>query len=101
MLYINFPENRDGSSIVAHLYRARICKRLESPPRIDSKESIRPADVACRAGTSNRVVVAARQAENRFLGPTGTAGVVDTVGKFDTGVKKLEQYQTAYTLKGT
>ncbi len=35
--------------------RARICKRLRSPV-INSKESIRPAFVACLAGTSNRVV---------------------------------------------
>ncbi len=48
------------------LYRARICKRLRSPG-IDFKESIPPAYVAWRAGTSNRVVPA-RQAGNRFLG---------------------------------
>jgi hypothetical protein len=36
-------------------------------PGIDSNESIPPANVACRAGTSNRVVVSARQAGNRFL----------------------------------
>ncbi len=48
-------------------YRARICKRLRSPG-IDSKESIPPAYVARRADTSNRVVVPARQAVNRFLG---------------------------------
>jgi hypothetical protein len=34
-------------------YRARICKRLRRPG-IDSKESIPPAYVACRAGTSKR-----------------------------------------------
>jgi hypothetical protein len=45
-------------------YRARICKRLSSPG-IDSMDSIPPA---CRAGTSNRVVVPAPQAGNRFLG---------------------------------
>ncbi len=38
---------------------ARICKCLRSPG-IDSKESIPPAYVAWRAGTSNRVVVPAR-----------------------------------------
>jgi hypothetical protein len=43
-----------------------ICKRLKSPT-IDSKESIPPAYAAWRAGTSNRVVVPARQAGNRFL----------------------------------
>jgi hypothetical protein len=47
--------------------RARICKRLFSP-EIDSEESIQPAYVAWRAGTTNRVVVPARQAGNRFLG---------------------------------
>jgi hypothetical protein len=48
-------------------YWARICKRLWSPG-IDSEESISPAYVACRAGTTNRVVVPACQPENRFLG---------------------------------
>jgi hypothetical protein len=47
--------------------RGRIWKRLRSP-RINSKESIPPAYVALRSGTSNRVVVPARQGENRFLG---------------------------------
>ncbi len=47
--------------------RARICKRLWSP-EIDSEESIRQAYVAWRAGRTNRVVVPARQARNRFLG---------------------------------
>jgi hypothetical protein len=47
--------------------RARLCKRLRCPG-IDSKKSIQPAYVAWRAGTSNRVVVTARQAGNRFLG---------------------------------
>jgi hypothetical protein len=47
--------------------RARICKRLWSPG-IDSEETIPPAYVAWRAGTTNRVVVPARQDENRFLG---------------------------------
>jgi hypothetical protein len=49
------------------LYRARICKRLWRPG-IDAEESIPPAYVAWRAGTTNRVVVPARQAGNRFLG---------------------------------
>ena len=43
--------------------RARFCKRL-TRPGIDSKVSIPPAYVAWRAGTTNRVVVPARQAEN-------------------------------------
>jgi hypothetical protein len=47
--------------------RVRICKRLRSPG-IDTSESIPPAYVACRAGTTNSVVVPARQAGNRFLG---------------------------------
>ena len=47
-------------------YRARICKCLWSPG-IDSEESISPAYVAWRAGTTNRAVVLARRAENRFL----------------------------------
>jgi hypothetical protein len=49
------------------VYWARICKRLWSPG-IDSEESISPAYVACRAGTTNRVVEPSRQAGNRFLG---------------------------------
>ncbi len=47
--------------------RARICKRLRRPG-IDSEVLIPPAYVARRAGTTNRVVVPARQAGNRFLG---------------------------------
>jgi hypothetical protein len=46
---------------------ARICKRLGSP-RIDFEDLIPPAYVALRAGTTNRTVVPARQAGNRFLG---------------------------------
>jgi hypothetical protein len=34
----------------------------------EAQESIPPAYVACRAGTSNRFVEPARQAGNRFLG---------------------------------
>jgi hypothetical protein len=48
-------------------YRGRICKRLRSPG-IDSNESIPPAFITWRDGTSNRVVVLARKAWNRFLG---------------------------------
>jgi hypothetical protein len=47
--------------------RARICKRLRSPG-IDSEKSIPLDYVAWRAGTTNRVVVPARQAGNRFRG---------------------------------
>jgi hypothetical protein len=59
--------NRLGIGLSYWPSRDRICKRLRSPG-IDSNESIPPAYVACRAGTSNRVVVPARQAGNRFLG---------------------------------
>ncbi len=41
-------------------YKSRICKRLGSPGN-DSKESIPPDNVSCHTGTSNRVVVPARQ----------------------------------------
>jgi hypothetical protein len=41
---------------------------IVSYPGTDFKESIPPAYLACRAGTSNRVVVPVRQAGNRFLG---------------------------------
>ena len=54
----SYPEKRT---------RARICKRLRRPG-IDSEDSIPPAYVAWRAGPTNRVVVQARQAVNRFLG---------------------------------
>jgi hypothetical protein len=47
--------------------RARISKRLWSPG-IDSDGPIPPAYVAWRAGTSNRVVVQASHAGNRFMG---------------------------------
>jgi hypothetical protein len=43
------------------MIRACICKHLRSPG-IDS------ANVVCRAGSTNTVVVQARQAGNRFLG---------------------------------
>ncbi len=46
---------------------ARICKRLRSPG-IDYEESIPQAFVAWWASSTNRVVVPARQAGNRFLG---------------------------------
>jgi hypothetical protein len=48
-------------------YRARICKRLRSPGT-DSEKSIPLAYVAWLAGTTNMVVVPARQAGNRFRG---------------------------------
>jgi hypothetical protein len=55
-----------GIEAMSNEARVRICKHLRSLG-IDSKESILPAYVAWLAGTSNRVVVPARQAENRFL----------------------------------
>jgi hypothetical protein len=48
-------------------FRARICKRLWNP-EIDSEESIQLPYVAWRAGSTNRVIVPARQAGNRLLG---------------------------------
>jgi hypothetical protein len=47
--------------------RARICKRFKRPG-IDSKGLNLPVYRAWRAGTSNRVVVPAREAGNRSLG---------------------------------
>ncbi len=47
-----------------HIYRACIFKES----RIDSEESIPPACVVWRASKTNRVVVLACQAWNRFLG---------------------------------
>ncbi len=65
------PRNRfQGMNSVAYVAwraRARICKLLRRPG-IYSEDSIPPAYVAWRAGTTNRVIVPARQAENRFLG---------------------------------
>ncbi len=55
-----------GRRVHALICRARICKRLRKLG-IDSEDSIPPAHVAWRAGTTNRVVVPARQAGNRFL----------------------------------
>jgi hypothetical protein len=48
-------------------YRARICKCIWSPGT-DSEESISPASVVWRAGTTNRVVVPARQARESIPG---------------------------------
>jgi hypothetical protein len=60
-------EESISPAYVAWQARARICKRLWSP-EIESEESIQLTYVAWRAGTTNRVVVPARQAGNRFLG---------------------------------
>jgi hypothetical protein len=48
------PRNRFQGMISASLCRARNCKRLRRPG-IDSEDSIPPAYVAKRAGTTNRV----------------------------------------------
>jgi hypothetical protein len=48
-------------------YRARICKCIWSPGT-NSEESISPASVVWRAGTTNRVVVPARQARESIPG---------------------------------
>ncbi len=53
--------NRVGIGLTNRLARARLCKRLWSPG-IDTEETIPPAYVAWQAGTTNRVVVPARQA---------------------------------------
>ncbi len=50
------------STVRERYCRARICKRLRSPG------ILRPAYVAWRVSTFNRVVVPARNAGNRFLG---------------------------------
>ncbi len=63
----NCPSQTKSRQVILLLScRARICKRFRSPG-IDSVESILPAYVAWRAGTSNRVVALARRAGNRFL----------------------------------
>jgi hypothetical protein len=59
--------HRVGIGLSYRPARARICKRLRRPG-IDSEDSIPPAYVAWRAGTTNMVVVPACQAGNRFLG---------------------------------
>ncbi len=59
--------HRVESSFMKATNRARTFKSLRSPG-IDSKESISPAYVAWRAGTSNEVFVPAYQAGNQFLG---------------------------------
>ncbi len=56
---------REGGCREGRRKQSQNWKRWRSPG-IDSEESIKPANVSWRAGTSNRVVVPARQA--RFLG---------------------------------
>jgi hypothetical protein len=72
-------EQRRGKKFDANP-RARICKRFKSQA-IDSASL---QYVACPAGTTNRVVVPARQAGNRLLGSL-------TVHKYDLCAGILEQ----------
>ncbi len=61
--------------------RARICKPLRIPG-IDFKESIPPAYVTWRAGTSNRVVIPAHQRkriDSRILNRFTNSGSVVTL----------------------
>jgi hypothetical protein len=76
------PETDSKESIQAYVAWARICKRLRSPG-IASKESIPLAYVAWRAGTSNRVVVPARRAGNRFLGSLKGLQIRALAGRYD------------------
>ncbi len=59
--------NSEESITPAYVAWARICKRFRSP-EINSEESFPPAYVAWRDGKSNRVVIPAHQAGNRYLG---------------------------------
>jgi hypothetical protein len=63
----------------------RICKRLRRPG-IDSEDSIPPAFVVRRAGTTNRVIVPARQAENRFLGSIKGLQIRALTGRYDNPI---------------
>ncbi len=67
VLMHGFPPPHPKPSSRPQYSWARIFKRLRSPG-IDSEKSIPLAYVAWRAGTTNRVVVPARQAWNRFRG---------------------------------
>jgi hypothetical protein len=69
---------------------ARVCKRLKSQG-IDSEESIPPACVAWRAGTTNRVVEPARLAGNRFLG--------SRITNTGSGLHKRLQVRALYSFK--
>ncbi len=55
-------------------------------PGIDSEESISPAYVACRAGTTNRVVVPAPQPENRFLSSMKGLQIRALAGRYDNPI---------------
>jgi hypothetical protein len=67
---------------ILYMLRVRICKRFRSQG-IDSKESILPAYMAWRAGTTNRVFVPASQPGNRFLGSLKGLQILAQVGRFD------------------
>jgi hypothetical protein len=54
--------------------------------RIDSEESISLAYVACRPGTTNRIVVPARQAGNRFLGSLKGLQIRALAGRYDNHI---------------
>ncbi len=58
------------ANVDAHFWYqpARLHRQRLRSPEIDSEESIPPAYVAWRAGTTNKVVVRVRQIGNRFLG---------------------------------
>ena len=75
----------------ANVAWARIWKRLRSPG-IDSKESIPPAYVSLRAGTSNRVAIPSRQARNWFLGSLKGLQIRALGGRY---VKKGLSYKPA------
>jgi hypothetical protein len=60
-------ERQQSKACTCVLPGARTCKRIRRPG-INSGDSIPPAYVAWRAGTTNRVGVPARQVGNRFLG---------------------------------
>ncbi len=63
MAIISFEDHRRIERVI----RGCICNRFLRSQGNDSVESVPPVYVAWRAGTTNRVVVAARQAGNRFL----------------------------------
>ncbi len=77
--------------------RARICQRLRSPG-IDSEESIPPANVAWRASKTNRVVVPARNAGNRFLGSLKGLQIRAPIADWVLGIPARSPY--LYTFSG-
>jgi hypothetical protein len=71
--------------LYSRLSRAGICKRLRRPG-IDSEDSIPPAYVAWRASTTNRVVVPARRAGNRFLCSLKGLQIRALAGRYDNPI---------------